>query len=45
MQKDCIFKNKTNKWNATRDVLQLEARQYALRSQEREKRKHNKTKN
>lgn len=34
-----LYFQKSNKWDATRDVLQLEARQYALSGQEREKRK------
>ena len=39
-----LYFQKSNKWDATRDVLQLEARQYALRGQEREKRKYTKRK-
>ena len=39
-----LYFQKSNKWDATRDVLQLEARQYALRGQEREKRKYIKRK-
>ena len=39
-----LYLQKSNKWDATRDVLQLEARQYALCGQEREKRKYTKRK-
>jgi len=39
-----LYFQKSNKWDATQDVLQLEARQYALRGQEREKRKYTKRK-
>ena len=39
-----LYFQKSNKWDATRDVLQLEARQYALHGQEREKRKYTKRK-
>ena len=31
-----LYFGKTNQWDPTRDVLQLEARQYALRGQEQE---------
>lgn len=37
-----IFYQKSNKWDAARDVLQLEARQETLQHCEREKRKYNK---
>lgn len=39
-----LYFQKTNQWNATQDVLQLEARQCALRGLEREKRKCKKRK-
>lgn len=39
-----LYFQKTNQWDATQDVLQLEARQYALRGLEREKRKCKKRK-
>lgn len=39
-----LYFQKSNKWDATRDVLQLEARQYALRDHEREKSKYTKRK-
>ena len=41
-----LYFQKSNKWDATRDVLQLEARprQYTLRGQERERRKYSKRK-
>lgn len=42
-----VFFQKSNKWDAARDVLQSESRQIALQSYEREKRryaKQNKTK-
>lgn len=37
-----VFFQKSNKWDAARDVLQLEARQQALHHCEREKRKYEK---
>ena len=40
-----IFFQKSNKWDAARDVLQLEARQQALNDHEREKRKYDKQNN
>ena len=40
-----IFFQKSNKWDAARDVLLLESRQLALQSHEREKRKYTKKKN
>ena len=40
-----IFFQKSNKWDAARDVLQLEARQQALHHCEREKRKYEKQNN
>lgn len=39
-----LYFQKSNKWDATRDVLQLEAGQYALCGQEREKRQYRKRK-
>ena len=39
-----IFFQKSNKWDAARDVLLLESRQLALQSNDREKRKYTKTK-
>ena len=39
-----IFFQKSNKWDAARDVLLLESRQLALQNHEREKRKYTKTK-
>ena len=39
-----IFFQKSNKWDAARDVLLLESRQLALQSNEREKRKYTKRK-
>ena len=39
-----LYFQKSNKWDATQEVLQLEARQYALRHQEREKRTYIKRK-
>lgn len=39
-----LYFQKSNKLDATRYVLQLEARQYALRGQERGKRKYTKRK-
>ena len=40
-----IFFQKSNRWDATKDVLLLESRQLALQSHEREKRKYAKQKN
>ena len=40
-----IFSQKSNKWDAAKDVLLLESRQLALQSHEREKRKYAKRKN
>ena len=39
-----LYYQKSNKWDATRDVLLLESRQYALKDKERKKRKYCKKK-
>lgn len=38
-----IVLHKSNKWDAASDVLKVEARQWALRKSEREKRPYNKS--
>ena len=39
-----LYFQKSNKWDATRDVLLLESRQYALKHKERKKRRYTKQK-
>jgi len=45
MMQNVFFFQKSNKWDAARDVLHLEARQQALGHSEREKRNYEKRKN